>query len=262
MSKSLTTTIPTGKFDGKSDLFQTSLKNHNQLTEDYRINYFHSLLRGEARQTFKNINGPARENLVEVLAVFRSKHVKPQSMATAKHKFQKLVFNPANQNLVDFPDEFQKLAKDAFGKSAHAIVEQFMYAKMLPHLKKSINQAFLENGIYEQIVKHLEKERELNCLEAPNELQISTVSHLTVNTNADRTKLTFHQCNKPGHYRNLCRLLNRQNQQPENTQVISWKQSQCRQKLSQTTIRKTIKTTITTKTVKELKKAKNCKSTL
>ena len=146
LPKSLTTTMPT--FDGKTekfalfeDLFQTRLKIHNQLTEDDRINYFHSLMRGDALQTFKNINGPTRENLEEILAVFRRKYVKPQSIATAKHKFQKLVFNPANQKLVDFLDELQKLAKDAFGKAAHAIIEQFIYAKMPPHLKKSMNQA-------------------------------------------------------------------------------------------------------------------------
>ena len=73
-------------------------------------------------------------------------------MATAKHKFQKLVFNPAKQKLVDFLDEHQKLAKNAFGIAAHAIIEQFIYAKMPPHLKKSINQFQLENGTYEQIV--------------------------------------------------------------------------------------------------------------
>ena len=141
LPKSLTTTMPT--FDGKTEkfelfeyLFQTSLKIHNQLTEDDKINYFHSLMRGDALQTFKNINGPTRENLGEILAVFRRKYVKPQSMATAKHKIQKLVFNPANQKLVDFLDELQKLAKDAFGIAAHAIIEQFIYAKMPPHLKK------------------------------------------------------------------------------------------------------------------------------
>ena len=47
-------------------------------------------------------------------------------MGTAKHKFQKLVFNPANQNLVDFLDELQKLAKDAFGIAARAIIEKFV----------------------------------------------------------------------------------------------------------------------------------------
>ena len=73
LPKSLTTTMPT--FDGKTekfelfeDLFQTSLKIQNQLTEDDRINYFHSLLNGDALETFKNINGPTRENLEEILA--------------------------------------------------------------------------------------------------------------------------------------------------------------------------------------------------
>ena len=169
LPKSLTTTMP--KFDGKSknlelfeDLFQTSLKIHNQLTEENKIYYFHSLMRGDALQTFKNITSPNRKNLGEILTVFCRKNVKPQSMATAKHKFQQLVFNPANQKLIDFLDELQKLAKNAFGVDAQAIIEQFIYAKMPPHLKKSINQAHLENGTYEQIVTHLERELELNSL--------------------------------------------------------------------------------------------------
>ena len=157
-------------------------------------------MKGDALQTFKNLNGPTRENLGEILVVFRRKYVKSQSMATAKHKFQKLVFNPANQKLVDFLYELQGLAKDAFGIAAHAIIEQFIYAKMPPHLKKSENQAHLENGTYEQIFTHLEKEIELNGLEAPDELQINTVSHNTVNANADRTKPTCHYCKKPKHY--------------------------------------------------------------
>ena len=129
-------------FDGKSgifeDVFQTSLKFHIHLSEDDRIIYFHSLRRGDALRTFININGPTRENLGEFLAVFRGKYVKPQPMATAKHRIQKLVFYPANQKLVDFLDELQKLAKDAFGIAAHAINRDVIYAKMPPHLKKSI----------------------------------------------------------------------------------------------------------------------------
>ena len=225
LPKSLTTTMPT--FDRKSekfelfeDLFQTSLKIHNQLTEDDRINYFHSLMRGDALQTFENINGPTRENLGETLAVFRRKYVRPQSMATAEHKFQKLVFNPANQKLVDFLDELQKLAKDAFGIAAHAIIEQFIYAKMPPDLKKSINQAHLENGTYEQIVTHLGRELELNGLEAPDELQINTVSQQFTNANADRSNPTCHHCGKPVYYRNQCRLLKEQREETENNQNI------------------------------------------
>ena len=212
LPKSLTTTMPT--FDGKSeklelfeDLFRTSLKIHNQLTEEDKINYFHSLMRGDALQTFKNITSPNRENVAEILTVFRRKYMKPQSMATAKHKFQRLVFNPANQKLTDFLDELQKLAKDAFGVAAQAIIEQFIYAKMPPHLKKSINQAHLENDRYEQIVSHLERELELNGLEAPDEMPINTVTQQAPQQNSNKPRPTCHYCKKPGHYQNQRRQL-------------------------------------------------------
>ena len=165
------------KFEQFEDLFQKSLKIHNQLTEENKVNYFHSLMRRDALQTFKNISSSNRENLTEILIVFRRKYVKPQSITTAKHKFQQLVFNPANQKLIDFLEELQKLAKKAFGAAAQAIVDQFIYAKVPPHLKKSKNQAHLENGTYEQIVTHLEKELELNSLEYPDETQMNLVTH-------------------------------------------------------------------------------------
>ena len=137
-------------FDRKSekiqlfeDLSQMSLKNHISLTEENRINYLQSLMRGDALQTSINNIGPVQGNLGQNLAFFRRKYVKPQLMATAKHFFQKIAFNPANQKFVDFLDELQKLAKDAFGIAAHAVIEQFIYAKMPPHLKKSKYQALL-----------------------------------------------------------------------------------------------------------------------
>ena len=221
LPKSLTSTMLT--FDGNSkkfelfeDLFQTSFKVHNQLTQENKINYFHSLLRGDALQTFKNITTPNRENLGEILTVFRRKNVKPQSRVTAKHKFQRLVFNPANQNLIDFLDELQKLAKDAFGVAAQAIIEQFIYTKMPPHLKKSINQAHLENGTYEQIVSHLEMEIELNGLEAPDEMPINTVTQQAPKQNSNKPRPTCHHCKKPSHYQNQCRQLKREKDQTRN----------------------------------------------
>ena len=215
-------------FDGKSEkfelfeaLFQTSLKIHNQLTEEDKINYFHSLMRGDTLQTFKNITTPNRENLGEILTVFRRKYVKPQSMATAKHKFQRLVFNSANQNLIDFLDELQKLAKDAFGAAAQAIIEQFIYAEMPPHLKKSNNQAHLENDTYEQIVSHLERELELNGLEAPDEMPINTVMQQAPGQSSNKPRPTCHHCKKPGHYQNQCRQLKREKDQTRNNTNIA-----------------------------------------
>ena len=89
---------------------------------------------------------------------------------------------------------------------------------MPPHLKKSINQAHLENGTYEQIVTHLERELQLNGLEAHDELPINNVSQQPTKTNADRPKPTCHHCKKPGHYRNQCRLLKKQQERTEDNQ--------------------------------------------
>ena len=188
----------------------------NQLTEEDKINYFHSLMRGDALQTFKNITSPNRESLGEILTVFRRTYVKPQSMATAKHKCQRLVFNPTNQKLTVFLDELHKLAKDAFGVATQAIVEQFNYATMPLDLKKSINKLHLENGTYEQIVSHLERELELNGLEAPDEMPINTVTQQAPQQNSKKLKPTWHHCKRPGDYQNQWRQLKRKKDQTRN----------------------------------------------
>ena len=85
-------------------------------------------MHGDALQTFKNITSPNRVKLGELLIVFRRKYVKPQSMATAKHKIQRLVFNSANQKLNDFPETGEGCIRSCCSK----IIEHFIYAKMPP----------------------------------------------------------------------------------------------------------------------------------
>ena len=70
------------------------------------------------------------------------------------------------QKLPDFLGDLQESAEKAFRDNAHQMIENLLYAKVPPHLKKSINQAYLENGTYDQIVRHLEREMEPNDLEA------------------------------------------------------------------------------------------------
>ena len=72
-------------FDGKSEklelfenVFQTSLEIHIQLTDQDKINDFHSLMRGDALQTFKNNSSSRRKNPAEVPTVFRRRHMKLQ----------------------------------------------------------------------------------------------------------------------------------------------------------------------------------------
>ena len=127
------------------------------------------------------------------------------------------MFNSANQKLIDFLDELQKLAEDAFGVAAQAIIKQFIYAKRLPHLEKAINQAHLENGTYEQIVSHLERNLEKNGLEAPDEMLINTVTQQVPQQNSNKHKPTCHHCEKPGYYQNQCRQLKREKYQTRNS---------------------------------------------
>ena len=116
-------------------------------------------------------------------------------MVTAKHMFQNFVFNPANQKLVVFHDELQRLAKDAFKVAAYAIIEQLIFAKMPPQLKKSKIQTTYGNGTYEQIVTHLERELEPIGLEAPAERQLNTVSQYA-NKNSNKLELKRYHCEK------------------------------------------------------------------
>ena len=100
-----------------------------------------------------------------MLIVFRRKYVKPESQATAKHKWHKLTFDPNTKSLPDFLGELNKCAERAFGDNTEHMIDSLLYAKLPPHLKRSLNLAYLENGTYDQIITHLERELENSGLE-------------------------------------------------------------------------------------------------
>ena len=176
------------KFEYFEDLFHTTLKMQPHLTENMKINHFHAHLRGLALKTFKNIQRTPTTTLEDILVVFRRKYVKPESSASAKHRFNQLMFQPENQKLPDFLEDLQESAERAFGEAAPQMIESLIYAKMPPHLKKSINQAFLENGTYEQIVEHLERKMELNGLEADEPLAKTQMTAVKQQTNIQNTR--------------------------------------------------------------------------
>ena len=157
------------------------------LTEDMKINHFHAHLRGLALKTFKNIQRTPTTTLEDILKVFRRKYVKPESSASAKHRINRHFFDPENQKLPDFLEELEESAEKAFGVNAHQMIENLLYAKMPPHLKKSINQAYLENGTYNQIAKHLEREMELNGLESDESLVKTQMTVTKKEQKADKT---------------------------------------------------------------------------
>ena len=196
-------------FDGKNekfelfeDLFHTMLKMQPEMTEAMKINHFHAHLRKEALQTFRNISAVNKKTLDDVLIVFRRKYVKPESQATAKHKWHKLTFDPNTKSLPDFLEELNECAEKAFGDNAQHMIDSLLYAKLPPHLKRSLNLAHLENGTYDQIVAHLERELELSGLENDGELTIPTMTTVPLNDNqqnTEQTKVVCYYCKKPGH---------------------------------------------------------------
>ena len=177
-------------FDGKNekfelfeDLFHTMLKMQPEMTEAIKINHFHALLRKDALQTFRNISAVNKKTLDDVLIVFRRKYIEPESQATAKHKWHKLTFNPNAKSLPDSLEELNECAERAFGDNAQHMIDNLLYAKLPPHLKRSLNLAYLENGTYDQIVAHLERKLELSGLENNGELTIPTMTAVPRNDN-------------------------------------------------------------------------------
>ena len=212
------------KFELFEDLFHTMIKMQPDLTETMKINHFHSLLRKNALQTVRNINSTNRQTLEDILAVFRRKYVKPESQATAKHKWHKLVFDPNTIKLPDFLEELNQGAEKAFGEHAQAMIDSLLYAKLPPKLKRSVNMARLENATYEEIVTHLEREVELNGLEEGDDIHVPTISTAPTATrpgtgllsSGTDPNITCNYCKKLGHVKDDCRKLKRKEEQRRN----------------------------------------------
>ena len=206
-------------FDGKSekfelfeDLFHTMIKMQPEMTEQMKINHFHSLLRKNALQTFRNINSTNRQTLEDVLVIFRQKYVKPESQATAKHKWHRLVFDPNTMKLPDFLEDFNQGAEKAFGDHAQKMIDSLLYAKLPPKLKRSVNMARLENGSNDEIVAHLEKELELNALEESDDLPMATMTSSSSKTKTppstgQLSDIACNYCKEKGHMVKDCEKL-------------------------------------------------------
>ena len=213
-------------FDGKNekfelfkDLVHTMLKMQPEMTEAMKINHFHVHLQKEALQTFRNISPSNKKTLDDVLIVFRRKYVKPESQATAKHKWHKLTFDSNTKSLPDFLEELNERAEKSFGGNAQHMIDSLLYTKLPPHLKRSLNLAYLENGTYDQIVGHLERELELSGLENDGDITIPTKTAVPPNENqknTEQTKVTCHYCKKPGHVIRDCRKRMRKEQEQRN----------------------------------------------
>ena len=221
-------------FDGKSekfelfeDLFHTMIKMQPEMSEQMKINHFHSLLRNNALQTFRNINSTNRQTLEDVLVIFRRKYVKPESQATAKHKWHRLVFDPNTMKLLNFLEELNQGAEKAFGDHAQKMIDSLLYAKLPTKLKRSVNMARLENGSYDEIVAHLEGELEPNILEEADDLPMATMTSSSAKpkiplSTAQMSDITCNYCKEKGHmvkdYEKLKKKKEKDAQQGKSTQ--------------------------------------------
>ena len=124
--------------------------------------------------------------------------------ATAKHKWHRLVFDPNTMKLPDFLGELNQGAENTFGDHALKMIDSLLYAKLPPKLKRSVNMARLENGSYDEIVAHLERELEVNALEESDDLPMATMTSSsskpkTLLSTGQTSDITCNYCKEKGH---------------------------------------------------------------
>ena len=78
------------------------------------------------------------------------------------------------------------------------MIDSLLYAKLPPHLQRSLNLAYLENSTYDQIVAYIEGELELSGLENDGELSIHTMTAAPPNGNQQNSEQTKMECHCRG----------------------------------------------------------------
>ena len=101
-----------------------------------------------------------------------------------------LCLRPQHNEVTSFLEDLNQGAEKAFGDNAQMMIDILLYAKLPSKLKRSINMARLENGSYDELVAHLEREFQLNALEESDDLPIAT---MTSSTSKPKTLLSTGQ---------------------------------------------------------------------
>ena len=92
------------------------------------------------------------------------------------------------------------------------MIDSLLYAKLPPKLKRSVNMARLENGSYDEIVAHLERELELNALEESDDLPMATMTSSSTKpktplSTGQMSDITCNYCKEKGHKVKDCEKL-------------------------------------------------------
>ena len=106
--------------------------------------------------------------------------------------------------LPDFLEELNQGAEKAFGEHAQKMIDSLLDAKLPPKLKRSVNMARLDNGSYDEIVAHLERELELNALEESDDLPMATMTSSSTKpktplSTGKMSDITCNYCKEKGH---------------------------------------------------------------
>ena len=99
------------------------------------------------------------------------------------------------------------------------MIDSLLYAKLPPKLKRSVNMARLENGSYNEIVAHLERELELNALEESDDLPMATMTSSSTKPKTplspgQMTDITCNYCKEKGHMVKDCEKLKKKRKMP------------------------------------------------
>ena len=141
---------------------------------------------------------------------------KPESKATAKHKWQKLTFDPNTKLLSDFLEDLNESAEKAFVNNVQHMIDNLLHTKLPSHLKPSLNLAYTENGTYDQVVARLGKELEFSGLENDGKLSIPTRTAVPPNDNqqnSEQSKIVCRYCKQSSHVIRYCSKMMKKEQE-------------------------------------------------
>ena len=122
-------------------------------------------------------------------------------------------------------EDLNECAERAFVDNAQHTRDSLLYAKLPPHMERSLNLIYLENGSYDQTIARLEGELVLSGLENDGKLSKPTMTATAPNGNPQLNILKKFAITvkKPGHVlRDIRDFRKRMKKQQEQTNNLSF----------------------------------------
>ena len=237
----LNTDVP--KFRGARDKyneFEHLLTNHlrpyqHRVTEEQKLRFFQSLLREDAIEFYQSIRITTETTLTDVLHAFRREFAKEDQQEVARFKFNKLTYDPKNEQFPDFLKNLKKIGKQAFGDRSQELVEAMLFGKLPIQIQSQLTLAGKQNSSLDEIKQFITRQCQYEQFLAPMNAQPfsqATNPQPVANTEqqpereaerpATRPKYKFtgecHYCGKIGHKAFECRTRKREERQQQNNE--------------------------------------------